>query len=135
MQFPSPSRRADCESQFPNLLSKKYGEELGELAPRAHHIYILRQMHFSYLKSKILCNPSNILHKPYVLRFIRENSLLQRSIALQPPGPPPHPALHPTRVLKCKDLSVKIITCCTTIVLQIILESCQVTLEGLHRSS
>ena len=66
--------------------------------------------HFSYVKSNVLCKWLNILRKWYVIVFTPENSLLQRSILLWPPGPPPHPtqpanwpcqpsypASHPTR--------------------------------------
>ena len=62
-------------------------------------------MHFSYVRSNILCKWLNILHQFYVTMFTPEHSLLPRSIPLLPPYqpphpacpcPPPHPALHPT---------------------------------------
>ena len=52
-------------------------------------------MHFSYVKSYILRKWLNILSKFYKTMFTIEQSLLQRSIPLQPPGQPPHPASHP----------------------------------------
>ena len=54
-------------------------------------------MHFLYVKSNILCKWSNILRKFYVTLFTSEHSLLQRSIPLQPPCPPTHPASLQTR--------------------------------------
>ena len=62
------------------------------------------KMHFSYVKSSILRNCSNILCKSYVLMFTLENSLLRRSIEPRPAGQrpttlsgqPPHLVSHPT---------------------------------------
>ena len=51
---------------------------------------------FPYVKSNIVCKWLNILRKFYVIMFTPEHSLLQRSIPLRPPGPPPHPARHLT---------------------------------------
>ena len=39
-------------------------------------------MHFSYIKSNVLCKWSNILRKCYIIMFTPVNSLLQRSIQL-----------------------------------------------------
>ena len=54
-------------------------------------------MHFFYVKSSILREWSNVLHKNYVPMFTSEHSLLRRSILLRPPGQPSNPASPPTR--------------------------------------
>ena len=54
------------------------------------------KMHFFYVKSNILRKWLNILRKFYVTMLTPKHSLLRRSIPLRPPGPPPHPARHPT---------------------------------------
>ena len=55
------------------------------------------KMHFSYVKSNILCNWLNILGKHYLIVFTPENSLPRRSSQLRPPGLPPYPASHLTQ--------------------------------------
>ena len=60
---------------------------------KKHDIASCVKIHFPYVESNILHTPSNILHKPYVPVSVLapENSLLQKSTALQPP------CHHPTR--------------------------------------
>ena len=74
-------------------------------SPQSRQSYV--KMHFSFVKSNILCKWLRILFKFYVTMFTPEHSLLRRSIPSNhparlptlpatPPCQPPHLARHPT---------------------------------------